>query len=46
VPQDYAEAVKWFRKAADQGSANGQHNLGTMYQFGQGVRQDNAEAAK
>jgi len=21
VPQDYAEAVKWYRKAADQGDA-------------------------
>ena len=21
VPQDYAEAVKWYRKAADQGQA-------------------------
>ena len=28
VPQDYAEAVKWFRKAADQGDASAQYNLG------------------
>jgi hypothetical protein len=26
--QDYAEAVKWFRKAADQGNADGELNLG------------------
>jgi uncharacterized protein len=37
VPQDYAEAVSWFRKAADQGVAAGQYNLGVMYRDGQGV---------
>jgi len=40
VPQNYEEAVKWFRKAAEQGLAHGQHNLGVMYQYGQGVPQD------
>ena len=30
VPQDYAEAMKWFRKAAEQGHAEAQHNLGVM----------------
>jgi len=28
VPLDYAEAVKWYRKAADQGNAYAQSNLG------------------
>jgi TPR repeat protein len=28
---DYAEAVKWYRKAADQGYAEAQLNLGIMY---------------
>ena len=28
VPQDKAEAVKWFRYAADQGGAQAQYNLG------------------
>ena len=46
VAQDYAEAVKWFRKAADQGLALGQNNLGVMYLNGLGVSQDYAEAAK
>ena len=46
VPQDYAEAVKWYRLAADQGYANAQHNLGFMYGNGQGVPQDYAEAVK
>src|SRR5450432_2769644 len=32
VPQDYAEAMKWYRKAADQGDAPAQYNLGVGYQ--------------
>ena len=31
VPQDYAEAVKWHRKAAEQGVAEAQYNLGITY---------------
>ena len=46
VPQDYAEAVKWFRKAADQGDADAQNNLGQMYITGQGVPKDDGEAIK
>ena len=46
VPQDYAEAVKWFRLAADQGNATAQYNLGLMYDKGQGVPQNYAEAVK
>ena len=37
VPQNYAEAVKWFRLAADQGHAGAQYNLGVMYFKGDGV---------
>ena len=44
VPQDYAEAVRWYRKAADQGNASAQFNLGCMYYNGQGVPQDKREA--
>jgi hypothetical protein len=44
VPQDYAEAVKWYRLAADQGYAEAQYNLGVMYGKGQGVPQNYAEA--
>ena len=43
-PQDDAEAVTWFRQAAEQGRANGQANLGIMYAAGRGVPQDNVEA--
>jgi uncharacterized protein len=44
VAQDYAEAVKWYRKAADQGETNAQYNLGVGYAKGRGVSQDYAQA--
>jgi TPR repeat protein len=44
VPQDYAAAVMWYRKAADQGDAVAQSNLGFMYEKGRGVPQDYAAA--
>ncbi len=31
VEQDYAEAVKWYKKAALQGFADAQFNLAAMY---------------
>jgi uncharacterized protein len=40
VAEDDAEAVKWYRKAAEQGHAMAQSNLGVMYGNGQGVAQD------
>ena len=46
VPQDNAEAVKWYRLAAEQGDADAQFNLGRMYDNGEGVPQDYAEAVK
>ena len=30
VPQDYAKAIKWYRKAAEQGEPRSQHNLGVI----------------
>src|SRR5208283_752417 len=39
VPQDYSEALKWYRKAAEQGNAIGQAYLGVMYDQGKGVPQ-------
>ena len=44
VPQDYAEALKWYRLAADQGHASAQCNLGVMYANGEGVPQDYVRA--
>ena len=46
VPQDYAEAVRWYRKAADQGNAGAQYFLGLMCNEGKGVPQDYAEAVR
>ena len=44
VPQDDAEAVKWYRKAAVQGNTDAQKNLGSMYENGKGVPLNYAEA--
>jgi TPR repeat protein len=46
VPQDYKEAVMWWRLAAEQGIASAQTSLGIMYDNGQGVPQDYAQANK
>jgi TPR repeat protein len=40
VQQDYAEATKWLRKAAERGYAPAQAYLGVMYWNGQGVPRD------
>lgn len=42
----YSDALGYFRKAAEQGYAAGQFNLGTMYDNGYGVTKDYAEAVK
>jgi hypothetical protein len=44
VAKDCAEAARWFRKAADQGLAGGQYNLGVIYEHGRGVPQDRVQA--
>ncbi|MFP4502860.1 MAG: tetratricopeptide repeat protein, partial [Candidatus Hydrogenedentota bacterium] len=44
VAQDDAEAVKWYRKAAEQDYADAQLNLGVMYRLGEGVVQDYVRA--
>ena len=44
VPQDMAEVLKWFRKAAEQGYAEAQYHLGLMHGIGQGVPQDYVQA--
>jgi tetratricopeptide (TPR) repeat protein len=43
---DFAEAVKYFGKAAEQGYAAAQNNLGYCYYFGEGVAQDYAKAVE
>ncbi len=44
VPQDNVEALSWFRRAAEQGKAGAQYNLGVMYASGEDVPQDYVEA--
>jgi TPR repeat protein len=46
LTKDEVEAVKWFRKAAEQNVADAQYNLGVCYANGQGVTEDDAEAVK
>jgi TPR repeat protein len=46
VAQDHAEAVKWWRLAAEQGDADAQSMLGFCYNSGKGVAQDHEEAVK
>ena len=40
VPEDDAEAVRWYRLAAEQGFDGAQNNLGRMYSAGEGVPED------
>ena len=44
--EDDKEAAKWYRKAAEQGNAYGQQELGVMYSEGEGVEKDAKEAVK
>jgi Sel1 repeat len=43
---DYAEALRWYRKAAEAGNAGARITLGDMYFAGEGVTRDFAEAAR
>ena len=45
VSQDYAEALKWVTKAAEQGHAKAQYTLGNVYSKGQVIPQDDAQAS-
>ena len=44
VKKDSTEAVNWYRKAAEQGDADAQFNLGVCYEYGYGITQDSTEA--
>lgn len=44
--KNYAEAVKYYRKAAELGNVDAQTTLGWMYDQAKGVRRNYAEAAK
>ncbi len=44
APQNYAEALSWYRQSADQGLAAAQGQLGYMSEHGLGVPRDYARA--
>jgi TPR repeat protein len=44
IPQDYTKALFWYTKAAEQGHASAQYNLGVMYDNSVGVPEDDATA--
>ncbi|MBI3343356.1 MAG: sel1 repeat family protein [Gammaproteobacteria bacterium] len=46
VMQNDAEALKWYRKAAELGSEEGMYHLAGVHENGYGVKQDYQEAAK
>lgn len=46
VEQSYIEALRWFRKAAEQGNAEAQIMLGCCYENGKGVEKDYSETIK
>src|SRR5262249_44510959 len=46
VRLDYAEAVKWYHKAAELQHAEAMFSLGWMYANGRGVAKDDKEAVK
>jgi TPR repeat protein len=46
VTQNYVEAMKWYRKVAEEGYALGQAMLGDMYANGHGAPRDYAAAVK
>jgi hypothetical protein len=39
-------ALAWYSRAAEQGDADAQNNLGAMYDAGEGIRENNAEALR
>lgn len=47
VPKDYTEAMRWFRKAAEQGHAEAQWSLGNLYKYADnGIHPNLIEAVK
>ncbi len=44
VTQDFGEATRWYRRAAEQGMPEAQHLLALMYVLGKGVPQDYVQA--
>jgi TPR repeat protein len=45
VPQDYQEAARWYRLAAEQGHDDARFDLARAYSVGQGVSRSDTDAA-
>ena len=46
VEDRLSRAARWFRRAAEKGHAPSQYRLATLYELGQGVQKDAAEAVR
>lgn len=46
VPKDYREALRWYRKAAEQGMAPAEFSVGEAYALGREVTKDDREAVR
>lgn len=46
IPQNYAEALRWYRKAAEQGNREARFSLAGMYFDGLGIAKSYEEAAR
>jgi len=46
LKKDHEKAVKWYRKAAEQGESDAQYSLGNCYYNGEGVKKDMEKAKK
>ena len=46
VDVNYKKAIEWCEKAAKQGDAGAQCNLGVMYDNGHGVKQSDSDAIR
>ena len=46
VDVNYKKAIEWYKKAAEQGHADAQYNLGVMYENGDGVDQSDKMAMR
>ena len=46
VAQDFSQAARWYRLAAENGHALAQCNLGVLYEDGTGVLQNDEEASR
>ena len=44
TPENAAEAVRWYRAAAERGNPSAQYNLGAMYADGRGVPENHVIA--